>query len=254
MAAAAAGKTGVVTRSPELSVLADPDALAESVADWILRHIGETESVVAIALSGGTTPARLFSELGGSGIAGRIPWDRVHWFWGDERFVPRDHPRSNFRLAWTAFLSRVPVPEPNIHPVVMGQMGAEVAARAYEIELQRFYGSNRLATDRPLFHINLLGLGDDGHFASLFPGSTALGEGNRWAVATENDGEARISLTYPVLESSRYAAFLVAGETKSTILQRMIAADPSLPAARFSPTGELHIFADRAAAAKLTAT
>ena len=241
-------------RTPELTVLADADELAMHAANWILRCIPQNESIMAIALSGGSTPARLFTVLAQSPFASQVPWPRLHWFWGDERFVPHDHPRSNFRLAWTGFLSRVPAPESNIHPVTTDRLTAQAAADAYGADIQHFYGSDRLDPGRPVFHVNLLGLGEDGHFASLFPGSAALGERNRWAVATEQNGEARITLTYPVLESCRYAAFLVSGEAKSAILPRMFAGDPTLPAGRYSPAGELHIFADRAAAAKLITT
>jgi 6-phosphogluconolactonase len=239
---------------PELIILPDPDALATHVADWLLDRALETKDTAAIALSGGSTPAAMYRRLAEPAFAGRFPWTRIHWFWGDERLVPQDHPRSNFRLAWTSFLSRVPAPPSNIHPVPTGEGSPEAVASAYERELQRFYGSDRLLPERRLFHINLLGLGNDGHFASLFPGCAALGERARWAAVTVNDGEPRITLTYSALESSRHAAFLVAGEGKSAILPRLIAGDPELPAGRFSPAGSLHIFADAAAAAKVGRT
>jgi 6-phosphogluconolactonase len=239
---------------PQLTVLPDADALGRHVAAWMLDRALQTGGSAAIALSGGSTPAFLYRLLAEPEYAARFPWRRIHWFWGDERFVPRDHPRSNFRLAWTSFLSRVPVPPANIHPVPTEPTSPEAAAGAYERELQRFYGGPRLMPERPLFHINLLGIGENGHFASLFPGCAALDERNRWSAVTENDGETRITLTYPALESSRDAAFLVSGDGKSAILPRLLAGDPSLPAGRFSPGGQLRVFADTAAAAKVTAT
>ena len=241
-------------RDPALVVLPDPDTLASHVADWMLDRLQTAQSPIAVALSGGSTPAGLFSRLGQPEFAHRFPWQRIHWFWGDERFVSRDSLRSNFRLAWMSFLSRVPVPPENIHPVMTERSNPETAAHAYESELQQFYGGDRIVPERPLFHINLLGLGEDGHFASLFPASAALDERSRWSVVTERDGELRISLTYPVLESSRYAAFLVEGTAKSAILPRMLAGDPALPAGRFSPMGALCVFADGSAAAKLATT
>ena len=243
-----------VRHKPEIVVLPDPKALATYLANWMLDRALESEGPAAIALSGGSTPAVLYPQLAEPAFALRFPWTRIHWFWGDERFVPLDHPRSNFRLAWTTFLSRVPAPRSNIHPIPVGENTAEAAANAYESELQRFYGNNSLMPGRELFHVNLLGLGENGHFASLFPGSAALGERKHWSAVTENDGESRVTLTYPTLESSRHAVFLVVGDAKSTILQRFVAGDASLPAARFSPDGGLHIFADSAAAAKVSTT
>jgi len=242
-----------VKPEPQLVILGDANALAGHAADWMLQRALETDGPMAISLSGGSTPAVLYRRLADPDYASAFPWSRVHWFWGDERFVPLDHPRSNFRLAWTSFLSRVPAAPANIHPVPTGQTSPQTAADAYESELQGFYGARSLLSERLLFHINLLGLGEDGHFASLFPGSAALDERSRWTAVTEMEAEPRITLTYPSLESSRHAVFLVSGEAKSTMLQRLIAGDPALPAARFSPAGQLHIFADRAAAAKLTA-
>jgi 6-phosphogluconolactonase len=243
-----------LTSEAQLTVLPDSEALARHVADWMVERAVEASGLAAIALSGGSTPATLYRRLAEPAIASCFPWARIHWFWGDERFVPLDHPRSNFHLAWTSFLSRVPVPPSNIHPVPTGQNSPEEAASRYEAELQQFYGGKLLLAGRPLFHINLLGLGEDGHFASLFPGCAALGEHVRWTAVAANEGEPRISLTYPALESSRHAAFLVSGEGKSSILPRVVAGDSSLPAGRFHPAGELHIFADRSAAAKVATT
>ncbi len=250
-----AGKVRIkVTSEAQLTVLPDPDTLAIYVAEWMQERCLEVAGAVAIALSGGSTPANLYRRLAEPAFAGDFPWARIHWFWGDERFVPHDHPRSNFRLAWTSFLSRVPVPPSNLHPVPTSGVTVEEAVSRYELELQRFYGGEALRFERPLFHINLLGMGEDGHFASLFPGSAALEESSRWSAATEKDGEPRITLTYPALESSRHAAFLVSGEGKSTIFPRFLARDHSLPAGRFRPVGQLHVFADRKAAAKVATT
>jgi len=182
-------------------------------------------------------------------IASRFPWNRAHWFWGDERFVPHDHPDSNFRMAREAFLSRVPVPGDNIHPVPTERISPEGAAVAYETTLKRFYGAETLAPGRPLFDVTLLGIGDDGHTASLFPGQPALQEMRRWAVAVIGaKSEPRISLTYPALDSSRDVAFVATGQEKRQVVARAQAGDRTIPAGVIRPVGRLHWFTDRAAA------
>jgi 6-phosphogluconolactonase len=202
-----------------------------------------------VCLSGGSTPRRLYERLAGPEIAPRFPWDRVHWFWGDERFVPHDHPESNYGMARDALFSRVPAPEENIHAIPTEGLSPEQAADAYARALERFYGAETLAPDRPLFDVALLGIGEDGHTASLFPGRPALEETRRWAVAvTGAKSEPRITLTYPSLDSSRDLAFLVTGAGKRDVLRRAQAGDRALPAARVRPLGRLHWFADRAAA------
>jgi 6-phosphogluconolactonase len=173
----------------------------------------------------------------------------VHWFWGDERFVPHDHPESNYRMAREAFLSRVPVPGGYVHPLHTERVAPEQAAAAYEATLKRFHGAEDLAPDRPLFDATLLGIGEDGHTASLFPGQPALEESHRWAVAVfGGKPEPRITLTYPSLNSSRDLAFLVTGAGKREALRRAQAGDGELPAARVRPVGRLHWFGDLAAA------
>ena len=146
-------------------------------------------------------------------------------------------------------LSHAPVPRGNIHPVPTDSITPEEAALAYERELKVFYGATSFDPARPLFHITLLGSGEDGHLASLFPGHKVLKERRYWAAAVIGAApEPRITLTYPALESSRHAAFLVAGATKAEILRRLLAADPALPASNFRPIGDLCVFADKAAA------
>jgi 6-phosphogluconolactonase len=170
-------------------------------------------------------------------------------FWGDERFVPHDHRDSNYRMAREALLSRVSIPDGNIHAVPTEGLSPEEAAIVYETTLRRFYGANELAPDRPLFDVALLGIGEDGHTASLFPGQPTLQETRRWAVAVIGaKDEARITLTYPVLDSSREVAFLVTGKEKRGVVSRAQAGDQTLPAAVVRPIGHLHWFTDRAAA------
>jgi 6-phosphogluconolactonase len=202
-----------------------------------------------VSLSGGSTPKRLYQLLAASPRRERFPWDRTHFFWGDERFVPPDSPSSNYRMTREAMLDHVPVPKGNVHPVPTAGMTHDQAAMTYERMLKDFYGNETLAPERPLFDVMLLGLGTNGHTASLFPDMPVLEERARW-VGWMEDREAgvRITLTYPALESSRETAFLIAGADKQPMLKRLIAADPSIPAGRLKPKGKLHFFVDRAAA------
>src|SRR3954466_7392116 len=160
----------------------DAETLARHVAEWLCDLARASERTFAVSLSGGPTPRRLYQLLGKPEIASRFPWTRTHWFWGDERFVPHDHPDSNYGLARDAFLTRVPVPAPNIHAIQTEGLSPEQAATAYEATLKRFYGADTLAAGRPLFDVTLLGIGENGHTASLFPGQPALQETQRWVV------------------------------------------------------------------------
>ena len=150
---------------------------------------------------------------------------RVSWYWGDERFVPYDHPDSNYRMTREAMLAKAPVPPENIHPVPTDG-SPEDAARRYERTLQQAYGATTLDPARPLFDITLLGLGTDGHTASLLPGEPVLEERQRWVAAVSHGRpEVRITMTYPVIESSRRVAFLVAGREKAAIFRAIRAGD-----------------------------
>jgi 6-phosphogluconolactonase len=173
----------------------------------------------------------------------------VHWFWGDERFVPPDDAESNYRMVREAMLNAAPVPPGNIHPVPTTGTAIDDAVAAYEAELQRAYGGAALDPARPLFDVCLLGLGDDGHTASLIPGEPVLAERRHWVAAVAHGRpEARITLTYPAIDSSRHIAFLVSGKSKRPMLQQVLAGGSSVPAARLAPVGEILFIADRAAA------
>jgi 6-phosphogluconolactonase len=234
--------------SSENRTFANAETLAHDVAEWLCGLARASDRAFAVCLSGGSTPRRLYEYLAMPEIASRFPWGRTHWFWGDERFVPHDDRDSNYRMARDAFLSRVPVPNDNIHAVPTEGVSPDQAASAYETTLKRFYGADKLAPDRSLFDVTLLGIGDDGHTASLFPGQPTLRETKRWAVAVIGaKAEARITLTYPVLDSSREVAFLVTGKEKRGVVARAQAGDRTLPAAVVHPVGRLHWFTDRAA-------
>lgn len=232
-----------------LEVLPDPDTMSRRVAAWMLELAVAKDGTFAVCLSGGNTPRRLYECLAEPPYRDQFPWPRTHWFWGDERFVPHDDARSNYRMALEALLSHAPIPPSNIHPIPTEGPDPAAAASDYERTLKSFYGTDRLEQARPLFDINLLGLGTDGHTASLFPGSPVLAEQDRWAAAVVGvKPEARITLTYPALESSRQAAFLVAGKEKHAIFERLRRSDETLPAARLRPKGTLWMFTDSAAA------
>lgn len=234
-------------RETRIERVADPADLAQRAASWIAGIAGKSSGRIAVALSGGSTPRPLYRLLTEPPWRARLPWDRIHWFWGDERFVPPDHPDSNYRMAREAMLVLAPVLPANIHPVpTAGDPAA--AARSYQDILQSFYGSETLDPARPLFDIQLLGLGPDGHTASLFPGTAVLDETRRWvAEVVGAKPEVRITLTYPALASSRHTAFLVAGADKRAALAGALAGDRDLPAARLKPAGELVWFVDKAA-------
>ncbi len=229
-------------------ILADGEALARHAAEFVVQRALAAESRFSLCLSGGSTPKRLYELLAQSPLRDRMPWERVHLFFGDERFVPRDHPDSNYRMAMQAMIAHVPIPPENVHGMPVDGTPDE-AAQMYEHTLQALYGAAVFDRARPLFDLTLLGLGEDGHTASLFPGTSVLGERHAWVAAVIGaKPEPRLTLTYPALASSRIAAFLVAGTGKNAMLQRLQAGDPALPASGVTPQGELLFLVDRAAA------
>jgi 6-phosphogluconolactonase len=178
----------------------------------------------------------------------QVPWENVEIYLGDERFVPPDHPDSNYRMIRETLLETGTVRPRGLFMVPFDGEAAH-AADAYEEILRQQYGASHLLPDRPLFDLQLLGLGEDGHTASLLPGQPVLEERARWvALVPEGRREPRISLTYPALESSRLTLFLVAGTAKADALARARAGDPSIPAGRLNPRGEVIWLVDRAAA------
>ena len=171
-----------------------------------------------VSLSGGSTPKTLYGLLASDEFRGRFPWQRVSWYWGDERFVPYDHPESNYRMTREAMLTKAPVPPENIHPVPTDGTPTRPPC-AMSGPCRRPMAPRCWIARRPLFDITLLGLGPDGHTASLLPGEPVLEERKRWVAAVSHGRpEVRITMTYPVIESSRYVAFLVAGPEKAAIL------------------------------------
>ncbi len=233
----------------ELHVSADAEALAHDAARVLTEAALAKPGVVRIALSGGSTPKRTYEVLADPPLRERFPWDRVHWFWGDERFVPPTDKDSNFRMTREAMLNRAPVPAANVFAVPTVGLSAAVAASEYEARLKREYGADTLDPARALFDVCLLGLGDDGHTASLIPGEPVLEERTRW-VAEVGHGrpEVRITITYPVIDNSAVVVFLVAGAGKRAVLADVLSGHSQVPAARLHPAGKLLFLTDRAAA------
>ncbi len=236
--------------SPRIDVSADAAALAARVALWITDLACHGSGRFSVCLSGGSTPKRLYQLLASDPLRDALPWQRVHWFWGDDRFVPWDHPDSNYGMARDAMLAHAPIPAENIHGIAFeGSMGD--AARAYERTLKTWYDADTLDPARPLFDVVLLGMGPDGHTASLFPGKPALEEQHRWAIEVPEPGlnphVPRITLTYSALASSRSTAFVAAGADKHAMMTRVLAGERELPSARVRSVGELVWFIDAAA-------
>jgi 6-phosphogluconolactonase len=238
-----------VAQAIETEVFENPEALAQKVAEWLCALAQASDGGFSVCLSGGSTPRRLYETLASSAFTTRFPWASTHWFWGDERFVPHDDPASNYRMVREALLAHVPIPGNNIHPIVTEGVSPDQSAATYEKKLKAFYGTDTLRPNRPLFDVMLLGLGEDGHTASLFPGEPTLHETRHWVVPVNSKTYGRrITLTYPALDSSRDVAFLVAGKGKREVLARVRAGEERNPAARVRPVGCLHWFIDRAAA------
>jgi len=235
----------------DIITLPDQEALAQHVAVWLTDLAVASVGRFAVALSGGSTPKRLYEILATAPLCDRFPWSRTHMFFGDERMVPPDDTESNLRMARMALLDHVPIPPGNIYPMPTG--GApEDEARAYQATLEAYYGGETLDAGRPRFDVVLLGLGENGHTASLFPGTASLDEALAWVAAvTTGVPQPRLTLTYPALASSGIIAFLVAGASKATVLARVLAGDRSEPAARVTTSGSLIWFVDSAAAKAL---
>jgi 6-phosphogluconolactonase len=229
--------------------VADPTAQAQTAAERISATIAANGSRVAICMSGGSSPKQLFELLATDAYRPKIPWDRVHWFIGDERFVPPDDPRNNMAMARKAFLDQC-APAANVHPIPVDSANPGEAARRYEAELKSFYGADKLIPGRPLFDVVLLGVGPDGHTASLFPGYPAVEETTRWVTevpkANVEPFVPRVSLTLPALTSCREMLFEASGAGKRAILTRVFAGE-DLPANRAHSEGETIWLLDQAA-------
>lgn len=236
-------KTGYVL------VLSDMNAQAHYLADMILHQIeAKPDAPFRIALSGGSTPKKLYELLADAQYADRIPWERVHLFFGDERMVPYADDASNLKMVTHALLNHVDIPFRNVHPMPVLE-DAEKAAALYEKQLQEIYGSAELQAGKPLFDIVLLGLGEDGHTASLFPETPVLKETQKWVSCCQplTAPHQRMTLTYPALASSSLVFFVVSGENKAEMVRKVREADAIYPSSNIRTEGELHWILDQAA-------
>lgn len=242
---------------PETRRFSDLDQMSRSAAAWIVaeaRRLVREQGAFTLVLSGGHTPKGLYRELAGPSLNQSMPWGETHVFWGDERCVPPDHQFSNYATAWETFLSVAPIPQANIYRIPAEISPPEKAAREYEITLREIFGSPESGARSPQgsgvppsFDVVLLGMGSDGHTASLFPGDHALEERRRWVVAVPGHNAdppvPRITMTLPLINEARSVVFLISGREKK-MLHRTILSDPKgagrlYPAARVRPEGRL---------------
>jgi 6-phosphogluconolactonase len=240
-----------------ITVYEDREALSRAAARLFAERAERAvadHGRCAVLLAGGETPRRTYELLADEPLRNRIPWGQMHLFWGDERCVPPDDPRSNARMACRALLDRVPVPAGQVHPIP-GDRDPQQAADEYEALLRRFF-----AGTPPRFDLVLLGLGVDGHTASLFPDSPVLEERERWTSATRRPDEEidRVTLTLPIINQAELIVFLVAGADKAAVLHELLDEEPDprqRPARMIRPEqGELHWLVDSPAARLLRRT
>ncbi|PYS50076.1 MAG: 6-phosphogluconolactonase [Acidobacteria bacterium] len=240
---------------PQVLTFDDPQEVAHAAADRfveIARAAIDGRGRFSVALSGGSTPKRAYELLAGEDYRDELDWSKVHIFFGDERCVPPDDAESNYRMANEAMLSRLPIPARNIHRV-QGVGDASANARLYEDELRTFFNDAAW----PRFDLVLLGMGEDGHTASLFPGSSALNELEAWVAANwiEKFNAFRITLTLPAINHAAHIAFLVTGENKADRLAEVLSHESSseqLPSQLIKPvSGSLEWLIDKAAGVRI---
>lgn len=246
---------------PKITVYPDNESLIRGAADFLADLAAQAIAArgrFTLALSGGNTPRPLYARLATPGYRDRIDWSKVHIFFGDERCVPPDDPRSNYRMVRESLLDQVPLPVENVHRF-RGEDPPEQAAGDYAKVLQSTFGGDAVAGGPPPagFDLILLGMGDNGHTASLFPGLAVVTETRRWVMAqyVEVAGMWRLTLTAVVLNAARQVAFLVSGAGKAEMVHRVLEGPYQpvvLPSQIIRPTkGELHWLLDAPAAAKL---
>lgn len=234
-----------------VEVLPDKSALIERSREVVLAKIQEAiqkRDRSTIALAGGGTPKPLYESLSTQDL----PWEKIHIFWGDERYVPADHPDSNQRMARQAWLDKVAIPETNIHPMPTDGSSPAADAEKHQAQLQEFFGT--AAGEFPSFDIILLGIGDDAHTASLFPQTEALQVRDRLVTVGNKDGQPRITFTVPLINQARCVMFLVAGAGKQGALDQIFAPEAdalTYPARFIQPQGELWWLLDKAAGQEL---
>ena len=249
-------ETPVIEKSNgKIEVLSDLEALSLRAAAIFVsasRNSIATRKRFAAAISGGSTPRRLYTLLGSEAYRHQVDWQHVHLFWTDERCVPKEDEASNFRTAFDTLLSKVALPDNNIHRI-KGEETPDKAARDYEEEIRRFFGES----ERPGFDLIILGMGEDGHTASLFPGSKSFEETVRLAIPVylAEPRKNRITLTLSVLNNADQILFLVTGPSKASVLSEILGEKEKkkkFPAGMVRPVhGNMTWLIDQEAAAKL---
>lgn len=236
----------------QLHVFQNTDAVCRALAGWIVAYCAEVvreRGQFSVVLSGGNTPKHLFELLASDEFRSHIAWETWRVFWGDERVVPFTDERNNARMAYDALLKHVPIPTERIH-VMRTDEEPEHSAAAYEFVLRRLFDQSSTT-----FDLVLLGLGDDGHTLSLFPGTDVVEEETAWVRAffLEKQAMYRLTLTAPVINRAASVAFLVTGESKASVLNEVLNGPTGqFPAQRIQPrNGNLHWFLDEAAANEL---
>lgn len=245
--------------SPIIRIFADSEAVSRAAAEEFVRSAGAAIAArgqFTVALSGGSTPKRLYQLLAEPPYRSQVDWSKIEFFWGDERSVPPDHNDSNYHTAQEAMLRKLPVSAEKVHRMEAERADRDAAARDYEAVLARVFKVTP-GGKPPAFDLILLGMGPDGHTASLFPHTKGLKETGRWVIVNYVPKFAtdRVTLTAPVLNQAREVLFLIAGTDKADSLHQVLEGPPNsdlYPSQLIHPTGgQLVWFLDQAAAAKL---
>jgi 6-phosphogluconolactonase len=245
------------TTTKQIEVLSDTAAVVQRALVLVLERIRMAiaqRGFCTLVLAGGSTPKPLYEKL----AAESLPWDKIHIFWGDERYVPADHPDSNEGMARKAWLDHVAIPAENIHAMPTQAESPADAAAQHDAELQGFFqltAAQVAAGEFPAFDVILLGMGDDGHTASLFPHTAALRVSDRLVTLGNKDGTPRITFTFPLINHARCVLFLVAGANKRPALAQVFSTQcdtQQYPSGRIAPVGELWWLLDQAAGAEMT--
>ncbi len=234
-----------------IEVLADKSSLVERSQEIILSRLQtaiESRDRFTIVLSGGSTPKPLYEAL----ATQSLPWEKIHIFWGDERYVPANHPDSNQLMARQAWLDKIAIPDSNIHPMNTTAANPVEDAQLHEAELHQFFQTQ--PGEIPVFDLILLGMGDDGHTASLFPHTEALTVRDRLITVGNKDGQPRLTFTVPLINHARCVIFVVAGASKRPALKEIFATEAdemNYPSRLIQPQGEHLWLLDQAAGAEL---
>jgi 6-phosphogluconolactonase len=219
----------------EIIICRDVDALSRRAAEQFValaRQAIAARGRFAVALSGGSTPRALYSLLATTEFSARLDWGKIHLLFGDERCVAPDHAESNYRMVEESLLAKIAIPSANVYRMA-GELDPEVAAEDYAAQLSRFFDLNK--DQQPRFDLIFLGLGEDGHTASLFPHSSALNETDRWVTTTyvEKLKAHRLTLTFPAINGAAQITFLISGQSKAAVVQEILAGrNRDAPAAR----------------------